>query len=327
MAGVNEDRTLAKTKRSARASRPLFILEGCDGAGKSTLAQHLVATFKAKYVHHGSYKGVTQGLGKVYAESMLPAVLGKQAVVLDRSWLSEAIYAKAFRNGQDRLGAVGVRLLNRLALRCRVIVVRCQPPFNVIQRNLAINHKDEHHGDLTAIRQVYQGYQEADFGLPTIDYDFTAEYDRELFYYELKNGGTVPHQAGWRTAGSLLGKVALVGEAFASPSEHDPAYQWPFSSFSDSGCSQWLTRQLVQAKVPEQSLFWVNADHPQLDDVLQTLIAYNPDIYLVTLGAKADRQLRGLGLHAAQAPHPQYWKRFHHHDQYPLLPLLQRLGR
>jgi hypothetical protein len=145
---------MPKTQPDGKVSQPLFILEGPDGAGKTTLATRIAKIFGAQYIHHGSYRNV-KSLGKVYVDSLMLAVQGQTPVVLDRSWLSEPIYADVFRGGKDRLGPEGVRFLNRLALRCRAFVIRCLPPFDVVEKNVAATRADEHHNDLMALRQVY----------------------------------------------------------------------------------------------------------------------------------------------------------------------------
>jgi len=99
----------------------LTIFEGCDGSGKSTAAAKFAEEHGAKLVHFPALPRVTNNLARMYVEAMLPALLGYQDVVFDRCWLSEEPYGTAFREGQDRLGVVSVRMLERLAFRCGLL--------------------------------------------------------------------------------------------------------------------------------------------------------------------------------------------------------------
>ena len=89
-----------------KTSKKLTIFEGCDGSGKTTAAREFAEQTGAKYVHFHNLPRIKKGLGRMYVEAMLPALLGYQEVVFDRSWLSETPYGEAFREGRDA-GTVG----------------------------------------------------------------------------------------------------------------------------------------------------------------------------------------------------------------------------
>src|SRR4051812_18522188 len=110
-------------------SKRLVILEGPDGAGKTTLAEQL-GRRGWLVVHLGPFLQVDDDLARLYVEAMMPAILGHADVVLDRCWLSEIPYGLVMRDGDDRLGWQR-RLLERLALRCRATVIRCLPPREI----------------------------------------------------------------------------------------------------------------------------------------------------------------------------------------------------
>lgn len=294
----------------------LTIFEGPDGGGKTTIALAYAKATGAKYVHHGSYATLApKELGRVYADSFLAALRGKQAVVLDRSWLSEPLYANVFRSGRDRVGPASARFLDRLALRCAVTTVLCLPPWATVRRGAVERPADEHHGDLAKLRRVYQLYTNARFTLPTVRYDFTQQ-GNSLGLATLDR--TPPHPVRWQAGGSLAAQVVLVGDSFGRRGRYDPVTRWPFSTFSGNGCSAWLAAQLDVVGVSERQLFWVNADHPKL----VTVLAAVPAASVICLGQRAARAVPG----APSVPHPQYWKRFRYREEYPLVPLLRRLA-
>jgi len=125
------------------------------------------------------------------------------------------------------------------------------------------------------------------------------------------------HPLDIRSAGNWDAKIVIVGESFADQKDEDPFYQWPFASFSNQGCSQWLTTQLDLAGVNEKDLLWVNADQlssSMLNDRRQQIFA---------LGKVAEKTLFEFGLGFKTCEHPQSWKRFNSKEAYPLIDLIR----
>src|SRR3546814_15272272 len=63
--------------RNAKACA-ITIFEGPDGAGKSTLAQEYAQLTNARYVHHGPYKQVGDGPGRMSVESKSGRAEGRE---------------------------------------------------------------------------------------------------------------------------------------------------------------------------------------------------------------------------------------------------------
>lgn len=302
-------------------SKRLTIFEGPDGAGKTTAALKFAADTGARYVHFGPLFHVSTGVARMYVEAMMPALLGYQDVVFDRSWLSEKPYGDAFRQGQDRMGPWGRAMLERLAMRCATIVVKCDPGWDTIINSY------ENRGDreemLTNGKQlweVYDAYDKMKTSLLTLRYNFT-DPDARLLSDNLaeSNWRTKPHNLDHPSAGNLEAKIVLVGESFAEWKNDDAWYQWPFASFNAGGCSQWLTRELIGAGVSENELLWLNAD--MLPEVVM-----EPNQYTyIALGKTAQAKLikHGFGCHLV--PHPQHHKRFGKGEPYLLIELLKGL--
>lgn len=297
-------------------SAVLTIFEGCDGTGKTTAAKAYAAATGAMYVHFPALPRVTKGLARMYVEAMMPAVLGHADVVFDRSWLSETPYGLAFREGQDRLGAASKRMLERLALRCNAVVVWCDPGWSRVETSYKRRKHLEMLDDVSQLRQVYDLYALEATDLSEVGYDYTKMGDA-LLRGSIQAVREAPcHPTNLASVGNWVAPTILVGEGFAERKDQDPFYQWPFASFSNHGCSRWLTQQLEAVEHSERDLFWVNADMDlsQVDLTERVVIA---------LGKVAAQRLHGL-TQVVEVPHPQHFKRFHPTARYPLLDLLER---
>jgi len=300
-----------------RYSKQLTIFEGPDGAGKTTAAKAFAAQTGARYVHFPALPQVKRGLARLYVEAMLPAVLGYQDVVLDRCWLSELPYGVVFREGWSRLTTADTRMLERLALRCAAAVVLCLPPLETVVTNYRRRRGQELLRDESQVMDVYDIYCGQDTCLPLTSYNFEVD-DLQQVMAELQRYRTRAHPLDVKTAGDWSGRCLIVGESFAAHKDHDPWYQWPFASFSDTGCSRWLTDQLEVAKISERELLWVNADQ-------DLSFAYNLPCKVVALGAKAQAELYRLKIAADYCPHPQHHKRFSADKPYHLITRILEL--
>ena len=301
-----------------KVTRKLTIFEGPDGSGKSTAAAKFAEATGAKLVHFGPLPRVSAGLARMYAEGMLPALLGYQDVVFDRCWLSEAPYGTVFREGYDRLGDSSRRMLERLALRCGAVVVRCDPGWDAVRESYMRRKHLEMLDNDTQLHQVYELYQSGPTDLPEVRFDYTVGFGT-LNHDSVEAARTPLHPLGISSAGAWDANVVLVGESYGERKDTDPLYQWPFASFSRAGCSQWLAHQLDVAEVSERDLLWVNANQD-----LDFLLDLQPG-KIVALGNEAVSKLYKLKLQAATVPHPQSWKRFYHKQRYPLINLLQEV--
>ena len=301
-----------------QVSRKLTIFEGPDGGGKSTAAQAYAKATGARYVHFASLPRVSCSLGRMYVEAMLPALLGYQDVVFDRCWLSELPYGVAFREGRDRLTPASRRMLERLAMRCGAVVVRCQPEWETVRANFMGRKQIEMLDNDSQLKTVYDLYAEQVTDLPELVYDYTEDdiFSAPRMVNMVEGRRFKLHPLGTSTAGNWDGKYVLVGETFAEREDCDAFYQWPFGSFSNEGCSQWLTDKTDLADVGEDNLLWVNADQD-----VSFLHDLQPE-KIIALGDLAYERLYKLKIQAIAAPHPQSWKRLNNGQRYPLLDLI-----
>lgn len=299
----------------------LTIFEGPDGAGKSTAAKKYAELTGARYVHFSSLPRVSSGLCRMYVEAMLPALHGHQPVVFDRSWLSEVPYGMAYREGHDRIGAPFRRMLERLALRCGAVLVKADPGWDTVVGNYKARKHLEMLDNEDQLREVYDLYAHVDTDLPIVDFNYHEKTVKTLVK-EVEGLSTGRHLTEVCSVGSLAAieyGVVLVGDGFAERKDQDAFYQWPFGSFSRSGCSSWLAELLERYEVSELELFWVNADQN-----LRLIFGRGTQMNAIALGDKASRALSDLDIRHKKVAHPQYHKRFASGARYDLINMIQK---
>lgn len=293
----------------------IIIFEGCDGAGKTTLAQKCAKDLDARYVHFGPHTGVKKTVARMYTEAALPALLGYGDVVFDRSWLSEVPYGVAFRGGADRLGHAQRRMLERIFMRCETTVIKCDPGWGEVRKNFIKDQAEEMLDTPEQLRVVYDQYAEQKTSLPVMQWNYLQHPQPDW----LQLVSTTPHWVGSETAGNVEAKILIVGDNYANLTDADSFYQKPFCAFSGAGCSGWLTDQLELAGVGEERLFWVNADH--LEDVSKH--DWRGSL-VIALGTVAAMTCKNHGFaNLIEIEHPQSWKRFKATQSYPLLEVFK----
>lgn len=142
-----------------KSKYPIFVLEGPDGAGKTSLAKSLQEYLGARYIHltyrfkdrMHLYHGAAIRLAARFAEN--------QPVIIDRWWPSEIVYADAYRGGSDF--AKYYLLLEHIANHLGVVYVMCLPQ----DRDNYLVHYDELKGKReemydSGMSKVYDGYAE-----------------------------------------------------------------------------------------------------------------------------------------------------------------------
>lgn len=298
-------------------SKRLTIFEGCDGTGKTTAAKEYASRTGAIYYHFGPLFQVKSGVARMYVEAMLPALLGYQSVVWDRSWLSEVPYGVAFRNGEDRIGFAGRRMLERLAMRCATTVVMCDPGWDAVKASFETG-REEMLEDTGQLRKVYDMYRFQRTSLPVERWNYRETSE----LYISHQSRTSAHSLLAQSAGNLRAKVHLVGEGFGERKNDDAWYQWPFGSFSRQGCSEWLTTELEAFGIDENQLCWWNADM-NLTFLRYLLSDDNDPPQILALGSAANAALNELRIKHGLFQHPQYWKRFRGNEPYPLITALR----
>lgn len=301
----------------------LIIVEGPDGAGKSTLIAELTRRFRDEGCKvHVSRNGPYLGEKKIahrYRGQIYRALYGyvNTVVIVDRAWHSEPIYAAATGRGAPRVSVPERRTLERLALRADAVLILCRPPYTICREAWAARKGEEYLTRDTMLRKVYDAYGAAaphhQQPLIQLTYDYTKDSMDHVFLKLVSvprspRASTTPGLGAWREGKS----IALIGHEMSVSRSRD----LPFTG--SSGSSPWLADQLEGAKVSEADLYWANAYHCGEAQRLDWLGWLSPR-KVIALGSVAAATLALRGINHVQVPHPQFWKRFHFSKPYPLL--------
>ncbi len=301
----------------------IIILEGPDGAGKTTLADELVDRYGFNYQHQGPYPEIPgKGIVRQNVEKILATA--KQPTVFDRLHVGERVYGPVYR-GTDRLGAHGHRAVDRyLAGRSAVLVVVLDDEHEIIKCWRA-RQSSEMYKDEDKLREVCRRYSDGDLivtsYLPATMYRWrTGSTAERLMRWVRKNAPPLNRGPGigWFKPGNVL----VVGEQAGG----DRSINAPF--VDDGGCSAWFNQLLVDNHVPESELYWINA--LTLDGAL-TDARFLRDLRpraVIALGKWAQRWVDEVdvsypldltGAKIYRYAHPQHHKRFKHKEPYPAL--------
>lgn len=147
----------------------IVLLEGPDGAGKTTLGRLIEAEFNMPYVHVSSPKGAD-----VFTHHYLPAMQADNTV-LDRLHWSEDVYGLINRGGSG-LTAQEFGFIDGILHSKHAVVVLCLPPLSAVLLNIQRDERQENHNEQTAT-MVWHGFKDLPprTRLPVIHYDYTRE--------------------------------------------------------------------------------------------------------------------------------------------------------
>jgi len=114
----------------------LYIIEGPDGAGKTTYAAklaHTLAIRKDRIFHHGSFRGESV-IRHHFMEPMLRYLddyeHSRYDIIYDRSWVSELVYRDAMKEPR-RLAEDDLLALNWFATKCAAVLIYYMPDYEI----------------------------------------------------------------------------------------------------------------------------------------------------------------------------------------------------
>ena len=154
--------------------KKLFVVEGPDGAGKTTLIKQLeeALSWHTEVVHHGPYLDRSDvQLRNIYHNSFV-RTMGerKHNVILDRSWVSEVMYGTVVRDG-SRISNADIK---RFELHMRNVggaYIMCMPPVETCLANYAARKEMEYLENEESLRTIYGLYD-------------TFKTDQKMFYHD-----------------------------------------------------------------------------------------------------------------------------------------------
>jgi thymidylate kinase len=270
--------------------RGLIVLDGPDGAGKTTLGKALVAKYGGKYLHL-TYRW-KNSMFEYHTAALLHAISScdKQLVVIDRLWMSELIYALVYRGGSTwpHMG----RLMDRVVRKHVGMYVLCfdesmkthQDRFMRLKAERVEMYNDT--SDVWALyNSLYHGGLGSEFGQ---DYFADLASDKgmkvrgDVWKYSIdqegRNVDQFMHQLmtclelrqSEQTALGLdstfqnfLGYAPEAKWVFVGDANIDKQYRktsWPFYTYE--GSSKFLLEQLSKMGFDETTACWTNANGP-----------------------------------------------------------------
>lgn len=274
----------------------IILLEGPDGAGKTTLAKQLATRYDLSYHHEGLPPAGMPPL-QHYGNLLEAARRGDCNVVFDRFALGERVYGPLFR-GADNITPSGWRIFERLVRATGAIQVMCLPSYDTCYRAWRSGRREMFAGD-DDLRKIYNAFS----GLTgtqhrVFDYEEPLAFDELCTYLEQPR---LVLPAG--VVGSPGSRYLFVGER--------PNGAVPLPFFSASGSSRYLQRAIELAGFSELEIMLANA-YRMLGSTEPSNLQLG-QVVTVALGSVAAAACRAQGLHTFAVKHPQYWRRFQHH--------------
>lgn len=128
-----------------------IIIEGPDGAGKSTLAKSLADRLDMNILK------MTANGGQSAPEYMQK--LACDGIIIDRCWVSEQVYSDLFGR-EPRIGNGDAEALTEFCGRASIPIIVLLPPLHVVISRL--NERGDEYADVVCpnITEIYKRYQE-----------------------------------------------------------------------------------------------------------------------------------------------------------------------
>ena len=152
----------------------IIIVEGPDGAGKTTrIEQLLVAHPGSTYTHFDNHDRSIE----VFANA-IKSINPTKVNIFDRSWYSEYIYGPIFRN-QSEISSLNIELLEALVYKNGGgFVIYCTAPIRLLWRRCQLRGEKFVLSEekLDEIRVSYEHVMKQDCHLPVIRIDTSAKW-------------------------------------------------------------------------------------------------------------------------------------------------------
>ena len=318
----------------------LIVIDGCDGTGKTTLAEAICRRFNGRYLHN-TYRWKDKM--PLYHTASLHYALKlarHQLVVIDRLWMSEAIYADVYRGGSPwpHMGRTIDRIVRRFA---GVYIITQSPAGHKEHFEKLKSEREEMYDDVDEVRSRYDqlflgGYTGHDHdyvqqlsvhGMHTRNDVLPYRYDIEgtnldafadmvhgvlqnRMLTQLPEALSLNHK---NFAGHLGdADTIIVGDATNSKMR---AIEWPWYDFGNS--SEFFSSCLHDILFDEQRAVYVNANSAGGGLYINDCLRIKPHMNVVALGANAADTLSYYCLRKAKKiMHPSYAKRFQKRDEF-----------
>jgi len=286
-----------------------IVLEGVDGAGKSTLARALSYRCNGEVRHFGAPKSHPLSEYGLLVEGYRP---NERNVICDRFHIGEMIYAELYRNG-SLLGDAGYWWMQQLLRSRGALVVHVTAPLPLIEARL------ERRGE-TFLRPEHVRRVHEEFAQRTADaLTVTSPVDEVdlaeiLVLARVHEWIVTPLTPFPHYVGPILPRLLLVGDTPNQDNTKYPLHSTVFAPYPGSS-GRYLIEQVVLPSTDPNAIGLVNAYHHNDTPInLAGLWSALGQPEVVALGRKAEHLLSLLEVPHRAVPHPQYVRRFHYHE-------------
>jgi thymidylate kinase len=319
----------------------IIVLDGPDCTGKSTLQDYLVREKGAVGIHLTYNADVGPRMFEYQTEWMVKAIEYSRdnLVVIDRHWISEAIYAKVFRGGSPwaHMG----RMMDRVWMKHAAVYVLTLPlDINDAVKRHNENLDPSHPYDEAKFKELLHCYLDLYEGNPEcVGDDYASQLTRswpmcdrpDVLTYRIEEEGRdikkfvdnlLHYAASWRsmqwepalnpadqnfTGHQTFADFLIVADNYNS--KINTQAHWPFYEYGNS--SLFFNRLLADLDINETKILLTNAVNPNGGKNYRIREFYDREYKIVTLGKNAFDWCKHLGVKTyAALPHPQYAKRF-----------------
>lgn len=319
----------------------IVIVEGCDGTGKTTLAKYLCERFDGHYIHN-TYRWPTK-MPLYHTAALHRAIKLSQEklVVIDRLWMSEAIYAAVYRNGSPwpQMG----RMIDRIVMKHAGVYIMCDVPLNHKSNFERLKQQRvEMYDDVTEVGKRFTdliwGHKQLPWGGNYVDMlsvDGMHKRD-DCFVYNIDYDGSNMRRFADMVEDALLNRSALQwGPALVAKEQNVAGYaptaeiifvgdvtnpkmravNWPFYDFGN--CSKFLADTLHELGFDETKAMWVNANGPNGGMNIRELMN-DFDLKPIVFGENAMDTMGYIKRagSARKCMHPAYAMRFNKQDEF-----------
>jgi len=284
----------------------IIVLEGPDGAGKSTLAAEFVKRgFRLAY--HDNPPEFGEDKFETYTKTILGAIKTGEDVVFDRFAPSEHVYGLV-RRGETQIGIEQLRLINRLLYSRGALTIFCLPPLETVEANWRARLKDELVQDFSQLEKIYHAYgslrsREYD-QLNATAFNYTEQSLQSLFGFGVTKLAirylSLSLPAG--VIGSPEARFLFVGE------QSDEPRDLAFYSASSSRSAHFLNIAIWEAGYKEHEIAFTNA--LRFDGSTRNIRDIYDGRIVIALGNVAGKICSAQGVPYLAAPHPQFVRRF-----------------
>ena len=166
-----------------RPWKKLFVVEGPDGAGKTTLIKQLseALSWNTEVIHHGPYldKNDVQ-LRNIYLNSFVRDIEERNHnVILDRSWVSEVMYGTVVRDG-SRINNANITMFEAHMRRLGGSYIMCMPPVETCLDNYRARKEIEYLENEESLRTIYGLYDTFETKAQMFYHDYTTSSVQDL---------------------------------------------------------------------------------------------------------------------------------------------------